>query len=171
VGVCITPTEECELQLAHDTEENVTEITGLDFTDADGSTITMSGSGSGSGCGSGRYRTVPAQILAGKTGRNLRVLLYGGRGDSWNKCQLSSTAGTRVVWDTDNASFHGFRMYWNACGIHSMGVLHGERNPYLYPQVFGYDPAGCRPIHAELEEVVEVVATWEVCICVCDFET
>ncbi|KAL3447647.1 hypothetical protein BJX65DRAFT_307712 [Aspergillus insuetus] len=124
VGICIAPTRWRELQLASDTEDIVTEITGIDFTDADGNTPTTMGTGAArpdsADSGSSNYRCVTAASLTGETGRNLRVLLYGGRGDAWNKCRLSNLAGTRIVWDTDNASFHGFRMSYNARGIHSM---------------------------------------------------
>jgi hypothetical protein len=173
VGICIAPTTWRELQLASGIEENVTDITGIDFTDADGNTTTtIMGTGAArpdsadSDSESNSYRCVTAASLTGKTGRNLYVLLYRGCGDAWNKCQLSNLAGTRVAWETDNTAFHGFRMSYNARGIHSMAVLVGERHEYWYPQVFGYDPEGRRPIHAELEEVVDVVATWEVCMCV-----
>ncbi|KAJ0421462.1 hypothetical protein BJY00DRAFT_312067 [Aspergillus carlsbadensis] len=163
VAIYLVPIPLHELQPL-DPEENVTDIAGLDFTDADGNVTRMGvrpSSPSPSPPGSDGYRSVPAASLAGKTGRNLRVLLYGGRGDAWNKCRLSNIAGARVVWDTDNSSFHGFRMYYDADGIYSMGVLHGESHPFSFPQVFGYEPGGCRPIHGELDEVEEVVATWE----------
>ncbi|KAL2847812.1 hypothetical protein BJY01DRAFT_246714 [Aspergillus pseudoustus] len=151
VGITFMPCSSQEPQ-ALGTLEHVTDITGLEFIGKDGSRTTM---GSTPSSRSGLRSTTPRR-LAASLGRYHYAKLYKGLEPS---CPFQES-GIRVQWSI--SAFHGFHFNYNAQGIYSIGVLHSDKFELAQSHVIGYDAAGCRGFDMGLDEVFEVVATWEV---------
>ncbi|OJJ08426.1 hypothetical protein ASPVEDRAFT_156080 [Aspergillus versicolor CBS 583.65] len=74
------------------------------------------------------------------------------------KCRLDC-AGLHALFDAQ--SFVGFRISYNAQAIYRIGILNRHHKSKAQPEILGYEPDGCSGFDMGLNEVVQVVATFE----------